>query len=93
MRNMIFHGETEVHDCPSQGFCANERNYWDYSCIEKAAIMPSNYAHNPKPALIEAMPPWPQYKVKGDASFGGQTFYNNMTFINFKAPKDWCGND
>lgn len=33
----------------------------------------------------------PMYKVKGDASWGGETLFDGIEFINFDSDKTWCG--
>lgn len=53
--------------------------------------MPSSYAGHNKPALINAKPAWPQFKIKADSSFGGETTYENLQFINFKSGFTQCG--
>ncbi len=53
--------------------------------------MPSSYAGHSKPALINSKPSWPQFKIKADASFGGETTYENLEFYNFKSGYTQCG--
>ena len=90
MRNIIFYGETEARDCRQENVC---QNGFDSGCVQKNAIMPSCFADHSKPPLVEATPAWPQYKIKGDGSLGGRTVYENMSFINFKSSKTYCGSE
>jgi hypothetical protein len=55
--------------------------------------MPSSYADHNKPPLVSSPPAFPQFKIKADASFGGETTYENIQFINFKSGKTFCGMD
>jgi len=55
--------------------------------------MASAFADHSKPPLISAPPAFPQSKIKGDASFGGSTLYENIQFTNFKSDKTWCGTE
>jgi hypothetical protein len=55
--------------------------------------MPSSYANHNKPPLISMPSGYPQFKIKADASFGGETTYENIQFINFKSGKTFCGMD
>ena len=88
LRNILFYGETEARECRVQGICING---WDAGCYEKNAIMPSSYANHHKAPLTNAPPACPHYKIKADASFGGQTTYENLQFINFKSGQTFCG--
>lgn len=92
MKNIKFYGETEARDCKVENICEDEQTRPWY-CVTRTAVMPSNYANHHKPALIISSPAWPQYKIKADASFGGKTQYENLSFINFKSAKTWCGSD
>jgi len=89
MRNIKFYGETEARDCQIKGFCID--NPWHNICQDKSAIMPSSYADHAKDPLIDKKPTWPQFKIKGDASFGGTTTYENIEFYNFKSGYSYCG--
>jgi hypothetical protein len=76
MRNIKFYGETEARDCAAQRICLV--NEWARGCNDKNAIMPSSFAGHSKAPIITQPPAWPQYKMKGDASFGGKTYYENI---------------
>ena len=53
--------------------------------------MLTSFSGNFKDPMITGMPYWPQYHIKEFASFGGHTFYYNLTFNNFKSTTTWCG--
>jgi hypothetical protein len=44
-----------------------------------------------KDSIISGLPYWPQWHQKETASWGGHTYYNNLTFANFKSKKTYCG--
>jgi hypothetical protein len=90
LRNIKFYGETEASECPNQPKIC-EKDWDDSICFTKVAIMPSSYAGHNKPALINSKPSWPQFKIKADASFGGETTYENLQFINFRSGFTQCG--
>ncbi|TNV88211.1 hypothetical protein FGO68_gene8985 [Halteria grandinella] len=93
LKNITFYGETEVRDCEIQGVCQMGGAWKNNGCVDRAAIMPSSYADHHKTPLIGGVPYFPQYKIKGDGSFGGHTIYENITFKNYKEEYNWCGSD
>jgi hypothetical protein len=56
LRNIKFYGETEAKDCPSQNFCNSS---WGFGCVDKNALMPSNFANHAKSPMISTTPTWP----------------------------------
>lgn len=96
IRNSTFYGETEARDCKAKNIC-NMNNLFRFlpelytGCIDKTAIQISAFADHFKPALIKGMPAWPQYRIKADPSWGGNTLYENIRFKNFNTSTTWCG--
>lgn len=93
MTNITFYGETENKDCDGQYVCNLDLMSWekDPGCFSKTAFMLSNYAGHMKPGLLRIPSSWPQYKLKADGAWGGETVYDNLTFINFTSVKTYCG--
>jgi hypothetical protein len=46
-----------------------------------------------KDAMINVQPSWPQWKIKSDASFGGQVLFENLTFSNYRSGRTYCGTE
>ena len=53
--------------------------------------MISAFADHFKPPMIKGFPAMPQWRIKADASWGGNTIYNDVSFVNFKTGKTFCG--
>lgn len=95
----IFYGESPARDCPKENVCQYKgfvtqgpgtEQYLPF-CHGRQAIMLTAMSGNNKPPVISGTPYWPQYHIKEWASFGGRTFYTNLTFANFENPVTWCG--
>ena len=97
IKDSTFYGETEARSCPYQNFCQMDNIFrftpemYSPGCIDTTAILISAAADHFKPPLISGMPAWPQYRIKASASWGGNTLYENINFINFKTGDTWCG--
>lgn len=96
----VFYGETEAKECPAQGACSRygikTQSPGDVKsqpryCYPRAAVMTSIMSGNNKDPIITGLPYWPQWHAKDDASFGGRTFYHNLTFNNFESAVTYCG--
>ncbi len=63
----------------------------DELCEERSAIMISYFSTSGKPPLIKKKTDLPYHKIKKDASWGGRTLYQNLTFSGYRGQKTWCG--
>jgi len=61
----------------------------DELCDERSAIMISYFSTTGKPPLVNL--DFPYHKIKVDASWGGRTLYQNLTFSGYRGHKTWCG--
>jgi len=51
----------------------------------------SYFSTSGKGSFIKSKMLMPYHKIKSDASWGGNTLYQNLQFINYKSDTTYCG--